>query len=73
MSILFYIKILETTPFYNYFWYKNLQVAFEVFSADHDHQLDCGRANWNWTLHEDGFNFYQIKYQENVKQHNWEK
>ena len=47
--------------------------AFEVFSADHSHQLDYGPANWIWKLHEDGFNFYQIKHQENVKQHDWEK
>ena len=73
MRILFYIIILETTLFFSHFWNENFHVAFEVFSADHDHQLDYGRANWNWMLHEDGFNFYQIKYQENVKQHNWEK
>ncbi|KAK7837741.1 hypothetical protein CFP56_020879 [Quercus suber] len=60
-------------PKREYFWYKNFHVAFEVFSADHDHQLDYGRASWIWTLHEDGFNFHQTKYRKNVKQHDWKK
>ena len=69
----FYINLQDTTLFYCYFSYEIFHAAFEVFNGDPDHRLDCGGDHCIWMAQEDGFYLYQIKHNENVKKHDWEK
>ncbi|KAK7848530.1 s-protein like protein 1 [Quercus suber] len=63
----------DTMLFYCYFSYEIFHVAFEVFNGDPNHRLDCGGDHCIWMAQEDGFYLYQIKHNENVKKHDWEK
>nr|POE64653.1 hypothetical protein CFP56_64800 [Quercus suber]POE64654.1 hypothetical protein CFP56_64801 [Quercus suber]POE97982.1 hypothetical protein CFP56_51964 [Quercus suber] len=69
----FHLNVRDTTLFYCYFSYENFHAAFVAFNGDPDHRLDCGGDHCIWTAQEDGFYLYQIKHNENVKQHDWEQ